>query len=663
VSPTSPAPRTRAGVRIRPAAGIWALSLVTGGAAAALTLLWVRNLPHPATSFRIPWPALAVLFALSEAFVVHLQFRRGDAHSFSLNEVTLVLGLFFTNPVGVVLAQLTGAAFSLTFRRRQQPIKLAFNLGHLCMEAAMATVVFSAVVGTGKLVGPAGWIAALTVCVLASLVAGLLVQTAIALSQGRLVLRIAARNIGFALIVAMCNTSLGLAAVTMLARDPRSAWLMVSPVIVVFFAYRGYSRQRQKHEGLEFLYESTRLLQHAEKIDDALLTLLEQARTMFRAEIARITFFAADGEPSERTTLGPGDATSVLQQVELDPREGVWARIAAEAQGVLLAHPIRNERIRAYYAHDGIRDAMVAPIYGQSGVVGTLLVGNRLGEVGSFDVADLRLFETLANHASVSLQKVRLVARLEDALARMTEVNRLKDDFVATISHELRTPLTSIIGFVQTLLRPDAAFRAEERREFLGVVERQGRRLQGLIEDLLVVSRIETSEIRPAPRLISVQGLARQVVEESPLERSRRVSLELDEPLPLVSTDHEMVVRILMNLLDNAFKYSPEDATVTVRVNAEGAGVKISVEDQGYGIPEDMRERIFDRFFQVDQSHTRVVGGAGLGLYICRRLADGVRGRIWLERSGSGGSVFSLWLPDLTREMRPVSAAAEPIRA
>jgi signal transduction histidine kinase len=628
------------------------LSATTAAIATVLTIGLVRQLPHQTTGVRIPWPALAALFALSEAFVVHLQFRRGDAHSFSLNEVTLVLGLFFTDPVGVVLAQLIGAALALTLRRRQQPIKLAFNLGHLTMEAAVATVAFAGMVGTAKPLGPAGWIAAMTVCAVASLIAGFLVQAAIALSQGRFVPRIAIRNLGFALIVAMCNASLGLAAATMLARDPRSVWLMVSPVIVVFFAYRGYSRQRQKHEGLEFLYESTRLLQRAEKFDDALLRLLEQVRTMFRAEIARVTFFAVDGEPSARTTLGPGEASSVMQEVELDPREGVWARIAAEAQGVLLTHPIRNERIRAYYARDGIRDAMVAPIYGQSGVVGTLLVGNRLGEVGSFDVADLRLFETLANHASVSLQKARLVSRLEDALAHMTEINRLKDDFVATISHELRTPLTSILGFVQTLLRPDATFRPEDQREFLGVVERQGRRLHSLIEDLLAVARLETDEIRPTPHLVSIQGLVRQGVESMTLGRSSRVEVVFDEPLPLINTDQEMVVRILTNLLDNAFKYSPDGSIVTVCARAEGAGVTLSVNDHGYGIPEEMRERIFERFFQVDQSKTRVFGGAGLGLYICRRLAEGIRGRIWLERTGPEGSMFSLWMPELSRELR-----------
>ena len=640
--------------------GIWTLAVASSVVAVTLALAWVRHLAAPDLGFHIAWPFLAVMFCLSEAFVVHLKFRRGDAHSFSLNEVPIVLGLFFTGPGGLVLAQLTGAAVALILLRRQQAIKVIFNLGHLCLEAALAALVFGALVAGRGAVGPAGWVAALAACALSAIVAGTFVQAAIALSQGRFASRTATRNVAFALAVAACNTSLGLAAVQMIARDARSAWLVVMPVIVVYLAYRGYSRQRQKHESLEFLYESTRRLQHSSTVEDALRVLLEQARTMFRAEMAWITFFGTDDGRPMRTILGPGDEMRVVDPIHLDPREGVWARVAAEGQAILLARPIRNERLRAYFEGYGIRDAIVAPISGDSGVTGSMLVGNRLGQVGSFENEDVRLFETLANHASVSLQKVRLVSRLEDALSRMTELHRAKDDFVATVSHELRTPLTAIQGFVQTMLRPDATFRPEEQHEFLEVVERQSRRLRALIEDLLVVSRIETSELGPVPALISVQALARQVVTDLAGRRGgREVEFHFAEPLPLVNTDEEMTYRILSNLIDNAFKYTPDRSLVIVGARSEGAGVRISVADRGGGIPDEMRGRIFDRFFQVDQSRTREVGGAGLGLYICRRLSEALRGRIWLERSTENGSVFTVWIPNLSTETGLPSAPAD----
>jgi K+-sensing histidine kinase KdpD len=650
--------RARIRLRLNGAAGIWTLSIAIGSIAALLGFVVLRGFETMHLSFRIAWPVLAALFALAEAFVIHVQFRRGDAHSFSLNEVPLVLGLFFTAPAGVMLAQCVGAAAALIFVRRQQPIKVAFNVAHLTVESGIAVAVFAATRTVMSAIVPADWFAALGAAILAAFTGAMFVGVAISMSQGRPSPKLVARNLAFALTTAACNASLALAAATVLARDSRSVWLLVAPIVVVFFSYRAYSRQRERHESLRLLYESTRTLQHAATVEGALRTLLDQTRSMFRAEVASVTFFPTADEPALRTTLGPGDRFSVLQPLELDPREGVWARVAAENSALLFARPIRNERLRTYFEGRGMRDAMVAPVTGDTGVVGTLVVGNRLGDVSTFDEDDLRLFETLANHASTSLQKVRLVSRLEDALAHQTELNRLKDDFVATVSHELRTPLTSIQGFVHTMLRPDVDFAPEERREFLGVIDRQTKRLGRMIEDLLVVARIETHKVRPSALAVSMPSVINEAINDiGGRNPDHNVVTTISEEVQLVISDHEMIYRIVANLVDNAFKYSPQGTKIAVTAEASGHGVKVSVSDEGSGVPDPVRERIFDRFFQADQSHTRAVGGAGLGLYICRQLAGVLRGRIWLEETGENGSTFSLWIPDSYGE---IIASASP---
>ena len=121
--------------------------------------------------------------------------------------------------------------------------------------------------------------------------------------------------------------------------------------------------------------------------------------------------------------------------------------------------------------------------------------------------------------------------------------------------------------------------------------------------------------------------------------------MSFPEHLPPIRTREEDVYRVIGNLIDNALKYSPPESTVTVRGRIDGAGVRISVRDRGPGIVPEERERIFERFYQVDQSLTRRVGGAGMGLYICRKAAEGLGGRVWLQRSDPTGSVFSVWLP------------------
>jgi signal transduction histidine kinase len=134
------------------------------------------------------------------------------------------------------------------------------------------------------------------------------------------------------------------------------------------------------------------------------------------------------------------------------------------------------------------------------------------------------------------------------------------------------------------------------------------------------------------------------VVAETGIARDR-VVLSVSDLLPEIHSSDEDIYRIVRNLVDNGLKYSPADAVVTVSAREEGGGVAIRIRDRGAGIGPDEQQRIFDRFYQVDQSMTRRVGGAGMGLYICRRAAERLGGRVWLDRSTSSGSVFALWLP------------------
>jgi K+-sensing histidine kinase KdpD len=452
-----------------------------------------------------------------------------------------------------------------------------------------------------------------------------------------------------------------LLAVTIAQDNPIATWLLLIPVATLYFSYRAYSHERQKHESIESLYETSRMTHGTLKVEDAMRTLLAQACEMFRADMAMITMFPAEkGGPYLRTTHRPGKASTFMQEMDMDPARGVWARVAAEEEAVLVSRPIQNDALRQFYEDQGIKDAMVAPLHGDDKVVGVIHVCNRLGDVTTFTDEDLKLFETLVNHASVSLENARLVGKLEDSLAHLTEMNRLKDDFVASVSHELRTPLTSIRGYIKTLLRSDANFSIEEQRTFLETVDRQSNRLHRLIEDLLAVSRIESETDSTLLAQVSLHELTVEVADELRSKTARR-KLDIDVPadLPSVKTDPGKVHQIVLNLIDNALKYAPEKTTVTVVGAAQSGGVTISVIDEGEGIPAEFQERIFDRFYQVDQSTTRMVGGTGLGLYICRRMAEAIGGRVWLENSDEDGSTFSLWIPT----QAPLSKAGELARS
>ena len=435
--------------------------------------------------------------------------------------------------------------------------------------------------------------------------------------------------------------------------------LLLIPIIVVYQSGQLMQKQVTLAEQLRELYETTRIANSKVGTRESVRELSERVCSMFGATSASITFFPREGEESSwRTTLDVTDGSfAYMEPVDLDPTQGVWARAASESRAILLADPIENPRLKAHFEGQGVRDLMIAAMHSEDAVNGLIEVRNHRGPQ-SFKVEDLKLFETFANHASIALENARLINELEDSLVHLTEMNRLKDDFVASVSHELRTPLTSIQGYVKTLLRVDAKFPPEQQRSFLETVDKQSNRLHRLIEDLLAVSRLESHSEPMSISLLSLEDLAREVVEElRDKTGDRDVTLDF-EKLPALESDEGKVHQILINLVDNALKYTPAAAPVVIEGRALGDGASISVIDAGPGIPLEVQDLVFDRFYQVDQSATRTVGGTGLGLYICRRMAETIGGRVWLERSGPEGSVFSLWVPPT---IRPALAPDEPI--
>jgi two-component system sensor histidine kinase KdpD len=217
----------------------------------------------------------------------------------------------------------------------------------------------------------------------------------------------------------------------------------------------------------------------------------------------------------------------------------------------------------------------------------------------------------------------------------------LHQDAVAAVIHELRAPLTSIQGSIKTILETGEDLDPETRASLLDAIDRQSDRLARLLDDLMVAARLDAEPISPATGPVSLRAVTEAVVEEFRARGTHRLVIEAEAGPCTVDTDERKVEHILSNLMDNALKYSPKGSTVTVRLRREGDGLAVSVEDQGPGIPEHLRERIFDRFYQGAVP----ARGAGLGLYICRRLAETIDARVTLERSDKDGSTFTVAIP------------------
>ncbi|MBA3476548.1 MAG: PAS domain-containing protein, partial [Actinobacteria bacterium] len=234
-------------------------------------------------------------------------------------------------------------------------------------------------------------------------------------------------------------------------------------------------------------------------------------------------------------------------------------------------------------------------------------------------------------------------------------LEELKAEFVATVSHELRTPLAAIYGSAQTIRRTDIVLDPEIQDQLLGVIASESDRLGTIVNDLLVAGRLDAGQLPVTVGSWDPVELAAAVVEAARTHLPEEVEVELRAPKQVrnVVADPGQLRQVLVNLVDNAVKYSPEGGLVALSVANGDNAIRFSVEDSGLGIPANEHRRIFEKFYRLDPDMTRGIGGSGLGLYICRELVRRMDGKIWVESKLGEGSTFVVELPTAAEQKPP----------
>jgi PAS domain S-box-containing protein len=249
----------------------------------------------------------------------------------------------------------------------------------------------------------------------------------------------------------------------------------------------------------------------------------------------------------------------------------------------------------------------------------------------------------------VSVSGVDFVDGTVYALRDVTEEHALektRSDFVATASHELRTPLAAVYGAVRTLRREDVELSESDRSQFLEMIETEATRLARIVDQILLAGQLDADALELEVTECDPEQIAAGVIESAALHLPQTVSLDLNvEGASPIRCDENKLRQVLVNLVDNAVKYSPEGGHVELRVRSSNGSCLIEVADEGLGVPPDERERIFEKFYRLDPQQTQGVGGSGLGLYICRELVERMDGTLTVDSEPGRGSRFSLVLP------------------
>jgi signal transduction histidine kinase len=248
-------------------------------------------------------------------------------------------------------------------------------------------------------------------------------------------------------------------------------------------------------------------------------------------------------------------------------------------------------------------------------------------------------------------------------ITRLKQGDEAKTLFLATASHELKTPLTVIRGFSQMLLAPDSSMNDQERLIALRAIDARATQLSGIVDRLLLSSRIEAGHIDLAPEPFDVVPLVYDLVDGMRAATARDVDVEVADDLPDLLVDPAAFATIVDHLLDNAVKYSPDGGAISVAVDVvDDHDAEVLVTDHGLGMTHEQVAHCFDRFWQAELADVRRFGGAGIGLYIVRSLVEAMDGRVAITSAPGEGSTFRVVLPraDRVRPDEPETVAAEP---
>jgi len=391
----------------------------------------------------------------------------------------------------------------------------------------------------------------------------------------------------------------------------------------------------------ELLLDATIAMGTSGSLGELLQRLVDSAREVVGARFAALGVLSPDGASlAEFVTSGLTEAERA-RIGDLPRGRGLLGLLITEPRPIRTRDIARHPQRYGFPPHHPPMTSFLGvPVRGREKVFGNLYLTDKQG-ADEFSTEDEAIAIALAAQAAVAVEKQRLYEASQELLERVRGMQRQRDLFFAMMNHELRNALTGVYGWAERLVRaksPDGVDRAAHE------VYEGAERTITLLNNFLDLTRLDAGKVQPVWRDVEVEpALARVLAGIEPAAAARRIRLELERRgTAVLRTDPVRLEQILVNLLSNAVRHSPERSTITVRVNADRNGLAFRVVDRGPGVPVELRERIFEPFERFDP-HSGL--GTGLGLPVSRRLAEVLGGALRVEETVEGGATFVLLLP------------------
>jgi signal transduction histidine kinase len=411
-------------------------------------------------------------------------------------------------------------------------------------------------------------------------------------------------------------------------------------------------------EQLTALSDVGRAVSSSLDLDTVLSTIVGRAVQLSGTDGGTIFEYDESAEEfTARATLNTGESQSaLLRGTRLRRGEGAVGQMAVTRQPIqipdIAAEGAYESRIRGAMLEAGTRSVLAIPLLHEERLVGGLVVTRQVP--GAFTAEVIELLRTFAAHSALAIQNARLFRELADKSRQLEVASQHKSEFLANMSHELRTPLNAIIGFSEVLSERMFGDLNEKQDEYLKDIHASGQHLLSLINDILDLSKIEAGRMELELKdfdLSQAIGNAVTLVRERAGRRGIALHQAIDEGVGSIRGDERKVKQVLLNLLSNALKFTPEGGRVDVRATAVDGMAEVSVADTGVGIAPADQEAVFEEFRQVGTADKKVEG-TGLGLTLSRKFIELHGGRIWVHSEVGRGSTFTFTLP-LTMDHRP----------
>jgi signal transduction histidine kinase len=409
----------------------------------------------------------------------------------------------------------------------------------------------------------------------------------------------------------------------------------------------------ERTQRLERLLEISRTLSASLELEPFLLSLISTASELTGCEAASILELEEDGEQLHFLAL-PWFHRDPLKTIKVPLQKSVAGWVLENGQPAVVpdvANEPRHFKGADQAADFNTRSLMAVPIIYQDQKLGVLEVVNKAGEA-HYTEEDLTILETLASQAAIAIQNTRLVKKVQKSQDEVNQLDRMKSDFIAIASHELRTPLGLILGhatFLREVIQPD--YRAQ-----LDIIIRNSTRLKEIIDSIANMDNVQRGMADLRARAVSIQRVVAEVVTSFEEEAKRKhISLRADtgEAELLVEGDASKISVVLSNMVKNSLIFTNSGGHIFIVAEQIPGYVKVSVIDDGIGIPAKDLPHIFERFYQVESHLTRKHGGMGLGLSVAKVMVEMHGGRIWAESVEGKGSNFTFILPT-----RPVTSSS-----